>query len=431
MRLFHCLVIMLVMSCPMAGTTEAEDGVQLKADGTLRWHKGNMHTHSLWSDGDDYPEMIAKWYRDHGYQFLVFTDHNTLLNQQRWIDSIDNEGGQQALDKLRAAGFSENWIETREASRDTFEIRLRTFDEVFDLLAVPQEFLLIQGEEVSDRFGQLPVHLCVSNTSALLTPLGGETVVEVMQRNVDAALSHRARTGEVTMIHLNHPNFYYAITAEQLMHVVGENFFEVYNGHPSVDNAGDSLHAPTDRMWDIINTWRLSRLDLPIMYGLATDDGHNYHREEPAQGAQPGRGWVMVLSDTLTPEALINSLEAGRFYASTGVTLNSVRKDDEALAVSVAADPGVTYTIDFIGTRHGFDDSTAAATDAPEHADRLTRIYSDDVGEVLKSVSGTMATYEFEGDEIYVRALITSSRPHPNPGAAGEMERAWVQPVRR
>jgi hypothetical protein len=23
--------------------------------------EGNLHTHSLWSDGDDYPEMIAGW----------------------------------------------------------------------------------------------------------------------------------------------------------------------------------------------------------------------------------------------------------------------------------------------------------------------------------------------------------------------------------
>jgi|GEM_PF-6842137 len=24
-----------------------------------RWWKGNLHTHSLWSDGDDFPESIA------------------------------------------------------------------------------------------------------------------------------------------------------------------------------------------------------------------------------------------------------------------------------------------------------------------------------------------------------------------------------------
>src|SRR5438874_1811301 len=27
-----------------------------------RWWKGNLHTHTLWSDGDDYPEMVVDWY---------------------------------------------------------------------------------------------------------------------------------------------------------------------------------------------------------------------------------------------------------------------------------------------------------------------------------------------------------------------------------
>ena len=36
----------------------------------LRWWKGNLHDHTLWSDGDDYPEMVAAWYKDHGYHFL-------------------------------------------------------------------------------------------------------------------------------------------------------------------------------------------------------------------------------------------------------------------------------------------------------------------------------------------------------------------------
>ena len=34
--------------------------------GPVRWFKGNTHTQSLWSDGNDFPEMIAEWYRTHG-----------------------------------------------------------------------------------------------------------------------------------------------------------------------------------------------------------------------------------------------------------------------------------------------------------------------------------------------------------------------------
>jgi hypothetical protein len=427
MKMLHLLAVTIILSaCEVAG---AGDSIELTANQSLRWQKGNMHTHSLWSDGDDYPEMIAKWYLEHDYQFLVYTDHNTLLNKERWIDSVDNKGGAEAFNKLRAAGFPEGWISTRAGSGDTTEVRLKTFDEVFDQLAVSQEFLLVQGEEVSDRFGRRPIHMCVTNTSSLLTPLGGDSVVQVMQRNVDAALSHRARTGEAALIHLNHPNFYYAVTAEQLMQVVGESFFEVYNGHPAVENMGDTLHASTDRMWDIINTWRLSRLDLPLMYGLATDDCHSYHSETSIRDSQPGRGWVMVLSDTLTPDVLVESLEAGQFYSSSGVSLESVTKNDKEFSVTIEGQPDVTYTTDFIGTRKGFDETSTPASDDPKEADGVTRRYSEDVGKVLKSVPGSSATYQFAGDEIYVRALVTSSRPHPNPGEPGEMERAWVQPV--
>lgn len=50
------------------------------------WYKGNLHTHSLWSDGDEYPEMIMKWYKDHGYNFVALSDHNILAEGEKWIE---------------------------------------------------------------------------------------------------------------------------------------------------------------------------------------------------------------------------------------------------------------------------------------------------------------------------------------------------------
>src|SRR5690606_859845 len=48
--------------------------------------KGNLHTHSLWSDGTDFPEMIVAWYRDHGYNFLSLTEHDLLQRDEPWVD---------------------------------------------------------------------------------------------------------------------------------------------------------------------------------------------------------------------------------------------------------------------------------------------------------------------------------------------------------
>jgi hypothetical protein len=240
----------------------------------------------------------------------------------------------------------------------------------------------------------------------------------------------KLKYGQPMLVHLNHPNFRWGVTAEELAHVIGENFFEVYNGHPGVANSGDEIHASTSKIWDIVNTLRLTKLDLPMMYGLATDDGHAYHETRPGVASQPGRGWVMVLADSLEPDALVTALEAGRFYGSSGVTLNSITVTDRSLQVDIAKEEGVTYTIDFIGTRKGFDDSSRPAVDDPEKAVAITRIYSDDVGAVLQSSEGTSATYQFLGNELYVRAVVTSSRQHPNPSEKGDFEQAWVQPVR-
>ena len=51
-----------------------QPATKLQAADELRWFKGNIHTHSHWSDGNDYLESIAVWYRDRGYNFLTFTD---------------------------------------------------------------------------------------------------------------------------------------------------------------------------------------------------------------------------------------------------------------------------------------------------------------------------------------------------------------------
>lgn len=48
-------------------------------------------------------------------------------------------------------------------------------------------------------------------------------------------------------------------------------------------------------------------------------------------------GWVMVRSESLTPEALLAALKAGAFCASQGPELQSVAVDDGTLAVTSSA----------------------------------------------------------------------------------------------
>ena len=398
----------------------------LQASNEMRWYRGNLHTHSHWSDGNDYLEMIAAWYRDDGYQFLVFTDHNVLPNTERWINVENSAGGRAAYDKLKAR--FPDLVQERTNTEGQLEVRLRTFREVADQLNKPGEFLLIQGEEISAAFKESPIHLNASNIAEVISPLPGNSVYETIQNNVRAVLAQRDRTGQPMLVHVNHPNFGFAITAEELMQVQGERFFEIYNGHPAVNNSGNEHHAGTERMWDIILTRRLAELRMPIMYGLAVDDAHNYHGI-PSRHSDPGRGWVNVLAKQLTVPALIEALEEGRFYSSSGVQLRRIDTSGGKLAIDVEPVVGSTYVIEFVGTREGYDATSHAILDEEGNELRATRQYSDDVGETLATVHGNSGVYRFHGDEIYVRARITSSAAHPNPGEPGEPQRAWSQPV--
>jgi hypothetical protein len=393
-----------------------------------RWWKGNLHTHSLWSDGDDYPEMIADWYHRNGYDFLALSDHNILSQGENWIDAEQNRGGKVALDKYRTR-FGD-WVEERVEAGEGGKrmVRLKPLEEFRHLFEEPGKFLMIQSEEISDRFERKPIHINATNLRELIPPQGGDSVVAVMQNNVDAVLEQRRRTGQPMFPHLNHPNFGWAITAEELLEVKGEKFFEVYNGHPSVHNYGDEHRSGTEQMWDVILTRRIAERDGEIMFGIAVDDAHNYHGDA-LNRSNPGRGWVMVRAPRLTPEQIVLAMEAGDFYASTGVILRDVQARNGSLSVEVQPDPGVEYTIRFIGTREGFDPRSEMVPLEGDSMIRASRRYSADVGAVLAEHRGPSATYRLQGNELYVRAKVISTRPQRNPYREGDTEVAWVQPL--
>ncbi|MGB0578634.1 MAG: PHP domain-containing protein [Limisphaerales bacterium] len=395
---------------------------------SARWYKGNLHTHSLWSDGDHFPEMIAGIYKENGYDFLTITDHNIMHDVEKWIPVTKERSRDVAYEKYLKQ-WGKDWVKTRKNAKGQLEVRLKHYSEYEPKLNEPGKFLLIKSEEVTARFLTSPVHINAANIQYKITPETGDSVYDVMQKNVDAILAHGKKTGRPVLPHINHPNFGWAVTAEELMRVRGENFFEVYNGHPSVRNRGDATHAGLEKVWDIINARRLTELNLPLMFGLATDDTHNYHQTN-SKKSNGLRGWVQVRAEELSAKELIAAMKRGDFYSSTGVILRNVNVTKTDYHVSVKPEKGVNYTIQFIGTLKGYDRTNTPIHNKAGEKLRLTHRYSEDVGEVLKEVKGSKASYKFKGNELYVRAKVISDKPQTNPINADDLEVAWTQPVR-
>ncbi|MEO5819894.1 MAG: CehA/McbA family metallohydrolase [Vicinamibacteraceae bacterium] len=323
----------LVLGTYLAAATHMSGQSAPAPGAALRWYKGNTHTHTLNSDGDSTPDDVVRWYREHGYQFLVLTDHN-------FITSVDG------LNALHGAD---------------------------------EQFLVIRGEEVTSKVGDKPIHVNGLAVQRRVEPATGSSVGEVLQRAVDGI---RSASG---VPHINHPNFGWAITGQELQQVRNNRLFEIFNGHPQVNQEGGGGVPGLEEVWDRILT------SGTLLYGIAVDDAHHFKQPGNPLASGPGRGWVVIRAARLESDALLAALESGNFYASTGVVLDDVVATPTALTVRVKPDGSSKYRIRFIGRG----------------------------GQVLREATDPTATYTFTGDEGYVRAKVLESN-----GRA-----AWVQPV--
>jgi hypothetical protein len=295
------------------------------------WYRGNTHAHTTESDGDSSPEYVARWYKNHGYAFLVLSDHNVFTDPATLASLVDST------------------------------------------------FLLIPGEEVTSSFDGASVHVNGLNLPGLVEPRSAESLVATIQANVDAVR-------EVEGVpHINHPNFQWSFGADELGRIERDRLLEIWNGHPTVHNDGGGGVPSVEHVWDVLLTGGKR------VYGLAVDDAHHFQGEFAADRANPGRGWIEVRSPALEPVALMEALEAGRFYASTGVELDDVVVTPDRLEVHVRELGDFKYSTRFIG------------------AD----------GAVLAESWSNPAIYVLRRDEPYVRARVTDSG-----GAV-----AWIQPV--
>lgn len=242
----------------------------------MPWYRGNTHCHSNESDGDSPPETVINHYKDLGYNFLALTDHNIVVDPARF-----------------------GHLESRD-------------------------FILIPGEEVTGGFDGKPLHVNALNPSSVVAPQKGGSVAETLRLDIEAIEEVGA------LSHVNHPNFYYAITASDLRSVPNLKIIEMWSGHPVVNNAGDPAEGrpSVEKIWDeVLSSGRR-------IWGVAVDDAHDF-TQTGSEWANAGRGWIVVRADELTPAAILSSIAAGDFYASTGAHLKELEISDAEIHLEV------------------------------------------------------------------------------------------------
>lgn len=337
MRILHLAAAILTL----ASTAEGQ---------AMKWYRGNTHTHTLNSDGDAPPDSVARWYRDHGYQFLFITDH--------------------------------------EKQTDPAPLNAK--------YGAPGKFLLIVGQEVTQRVadsthsrGTRQAHVNSLGASGVVMPQGtnGRAVGITMRQGYATNIANIRAAGGIPQV--NHPNFIWSVRLDDLLELPDSVLFEIHNAHTSVNNEGDGGAAPSaEALWDSLLTRGKT------IFGVADDDSHSYKAADADafELTRPGKAWIVVRAETLSAPAILRGIRRGDFYASTGVTIDSLTAAPSELRLTMRPRTDERFITEFIGRE----------------------------GRVLATVRGPAATYRFQGGEGYVRARITDSNGR----------KAWVQPVR-
>src|ERR1700733_7621814 len=130
------------------------------------WYQGTTHTHTLNSDGDSTPDKVARWYREHGYDFIFITDH-AMITDVAPLNALFGGSGQ---------------------------------------------FLVMAGEEVTSNSNspELHVHANALNPHTKIEAKIASGARDTLQMDLDAI----GASGGLAQI--NHPNFFWQLTADDV-----------------------------------------------------------------------------------------------------------------------------------------------------------------------------------------------------------------------
>ena len=314
----------------------------------MPWFKGNFHCHSDRSDGLGSPQDIALFYKERAYDFLGISDHNQLTPADDY--SCPGLLGIPCCEYTAEFNCHVVGVGVSEAVAPNF-----LTDDIWKRMA-PEEALFAKSAKDQHKLKVL-----------------------ILQDGIDKIL----RAGGIPV--LAHPLWHWAYDHAEMMQLSKCSHFEICNASPDCNSFPMPGKSFGDELWDKLLSASFR------FFGCASDDAHMYFSGFTTRSPFGSKGFNMVFSSKLSRDNILESFEKGRFYATTGVLIESLRVTERMISISILRSGEERLVIDFIGKD----------------------------GKLLKSEVALASEYKFQGDELYVRIRVSSS--------SGVF--AWTQPV--
>jgi len=187
----------------------------------LQWFRGQLHTHSYWSDGRGFPEQAIDAYKQRGYHFLSITDHNRFAEDPDYWREVGAEEGdwppdvtQEIFDDYLKT-YGKDKVESKTDGSVTL-VRLKTYAELKAEFEESGSFILMPGVEITQAINnRANVHQNYINIPQVLPSIKGaeliqnlktpQTVVELIAWNNSQAKEAANELQRPYLFLLNHP----------------------------------------------------------------------------------------------------------------------------------------------------------------------------------------------------------------------------------
>lgn len=262
------------------------------------WYKGNLHSHTVNSDGMLTPEESVKLFRDHGYHFLCFSEHDRYTDYREQFDCDDFI----ILPGIEASAV----LYEKEGSG-----RRKKVHHIHGIL----------GTEDMVKNAELPVYRH-NDIHPVAKYYGSWDGAQAAQELADEL----RRRGMVTTY--NHP-IWSRVRESEFINTEGIWALEIFN----YNTVNESNTGYDETYWDV-----MLREGKKIL-AFASDDNHNEGLFDDACG-----GYIVVKSEQLTHEDIIRNMLAGNYYSSSGPEIRDWGIRDGVAYVECSD----VYRIDFI-----------------------------------------------------------------------------------
>lgn len=255
------------------------------------FYKANLHAHTTLSDGALSPSEIKALYKENGYSIVAFTDHEVLHDQSHLTDRHF----------LALNGYEMSFC---LAGRSTPTLPTCHLNLLAKSLSVKRQIALDPSFLSETQRKDFPFHLYEGELCRR----------QYTVQQVSEVLSLCPQAGFLAIV--NHP-FWSLQTIKELQALDGVWGVEIYNHLCRLNGTADRSAAALDAF--------LCAGKHP--FPIAADDNHNHLPPHDPCFDSFG-GFEMICATALTYDAVIEAMEAGQLYASTGPRFEALSSED-------------------------------------------------------------------------------------------------------